>query len=680
MSLKTSFFNKTLVKSDFKRLWWVPVLHTLALFLTGTFPYLQRYQWNSENVTDLATTLLYSDIYRAHLPAFVLGLIAPVLLATLLFSYLQSGKASTFAHSVPVSRSGAFVSHCISGIVMFIIPVLVNCAVFLLMRTDPDFASTFYVSHLFASCGIALLYSLVAFSLAVLVAMICGNAIANIIFTYVFGMLPLAAEVFVSYFAETQLHGYVLDTNYWCTQHLYLVDKDIMSAGAVILYIALSIVFLTGAYLVYRIRNMENHSEVVAFPALRPVFVFGVAICSGAFGYSYIQSLFDINTIWAMLPFGIIGLIIAIMIVRKSFRKLGVIKPIIIYSALVVCLFGIFGFDLTGFEQRVPDVEDVEYVTFAISGVNPDRDGNYYDMDGRTYRYDNVFSPDISNPDEIAAVTEAHKFLSKTEGAQIFDYRTATITYKKKDGKILKRRYRVDFDKYQEILEPVITTDTMRKLFFPVLRENFGEYIGVAVNDVRVENGELVPLSYDKVVIDEFVSALKTDTQNAPYSEFANRGSTFTHVMLSYKRGAHYDDGEVVPTEKIGEQAATYYVRSSYVNTLAVIEKYKLKVSVPQASDIEAIGIDYYGMDARERVTLQKLGEQKFSDRMYPYIVENPEDIAQIYEYCCNNGGESSIDMNLEFLLKDGRSFYCELNSQSGDLPKALMEIIKPLE
>jgi len=36
--------------------------------------------------------------------------------------------------------------------------------------------------------------------------------------------------------------------------------------------------------------------------------------------------------------------------------------------------------------------------------------------------------------------------------------------------------------------------------------------------------------------------------------------------------------------------------------------------------------------------------------------------------------------MNLEFLLKDGRSFYCELNSQSGDLPKALMEIIKPLE
>ena len=43
MSLKTSFFNKTLVKSDFKRLWWIPALHTLAIFMLTVFRFMERY-------------------------------------------------------------------------------------------------------------------------------------------------------------------------------------------------------------------------------------------------------------------------------------------------------------------------------------------------------------------------------------------------------------------------------------------------------------------------------------------------------------------------------------------------------------------------------------------------------------------------------------------------------------
>lgn len=141
MSLKTSFFNKTLVKSDFKRLWWIPAVHTISLFLMCVFTFMERY-FNSPTTGAITMRfernceLVYSTLYRYMIPSFVLSLIVPVVLAVFLFSYMQSGKSSTFAHSVPVSRGATFVSHTVSGILMFLIPLIVNGAILLVMRLD----------------------------------------------------------------------------------------------------------------------------------------------------------------------------------------------------------------------------------------------------------------------------------------------------------------------------------------------------------------------------------------------------------------------------------------------------------------------------------------------------------------------------------------------------------------
>ena len=517
MSLKTSFFNKTLVKSDFKRLWWIPALHTLAVFMMTVFRFMERY-YNNPTTSAVAirfskdAELINSTLHDYMLPAFVLACIVPVLLGVFLFSYLQTQKASTFSHSIPVSRKASYVSHTVSGILMFLIPLVVNGLILLVMRADAGFAQTFRVSHLFGCIGIASLYSFVAFALSVVVSMITGNVLASFIFTYVFATLPIAVEMFMNFFAHTQLYGYVLDTDYWCANHLYLSSGDLLTAGGIALYIIIGLVLLIAGFFLYRIRNVENHSSVVAFSALRPVFIFGAAICFGAIGFLYVNALWSVYNPFVMLPFGVLGLIIATMLVKKSFRGLKLLKPVIAYCLIIVCVYTVYHYDLTGFETRVPEARDVEYVTFHQNGIN-DYSGTYYSLDGKQYTYDDNFSPDLKGED-IKSVIALHQYLTGEEKvAESFKNPwTVTLSYKLKNGNELKRRYTIDYDEYKPLLEPVVTSDTIRKTYFPILRDDEKSYIRIEVRDGRVSDDYLAAFS-DEETINAFIEALKKDTQ-----------------------------------------------------------------------------------------------------------------------------------------------------------------------
>ena len=674
MSLKTSFFNKTLVKSDFKRLWWIPAVHTLAIFLMSVFTFMERY-FNSSGASAVALPfntdceLTYSTLYRFSTPVFVTALIVPVVLAVFLFSYLQSVKAVTFAHSVPVSRRASFVSHTVSGILMFLIPLVVNGAILLLMRFDSGFAQTFSVSHLFMCLFVAFLYSLVAFSFTTFVAMLCGNVVANFVLTYIFAILPLALEAFLKFFASVQLFGFVLESSIWCAKYLYLTADKVLTGYGISLYIILSAVFSVGAFVLYRKRNLENHSEVVAFPVLRPIFVFGVAICSGAVGFAYINGLWDVENPLTMLPFGILGLIIATMLVKKSFRNLKLLKPVLVYSLVVVCIFCIFNYDLTGFESRVPDSEDVEYVTFELNGVNPVNHGWYYEESGKKYKMLEDFSPDVKEYEDIINVCNLHTYLAERGRENLDNAWKVTLKYNLKNGRTLLREYDIDYTVHKEFLEPIVTTDIIRMAYFPILRDVKRTYTSASVYDERTPESVMFQ---DKVVLDEFLEALKKDTKHAPYDEFTGRGRTYTRIEVSYKTAAIYEDGTPVTDEEVQEKSEIYYIRPSYTNTMAVLEKHNALPQVPEAADIKKIGVDYYGIYGKlKTVQFTEIGNWTF-----PFVIENPDEIAEVYEYSKNNRNLNS-DMSVMFFTDSG-SFSCEMLSTAPDFPECLKKLLNP--
>lgn len=99
----------------------------------------------------------------------------------------------------------------------------------------------------------------------------------------------------------------------------------------------------------------------------------------------------------AMVVWAIVGFFVARMLLDKTFRVFHRWKGAVAVVAVFAALFLVVGFDLTGYETRVPDPAQVASV--EILGVHSEPNDNASYMDG-------VVAED---PEEIALVTQLHQ-------------------------------------------------------------------------------------------------------------------------------------------------------------------------------------------------------------------------------------------------------------------------------
>ena len=671
MNSKTSLFNKSIIKSDVKRLWWVCALYTLAVFFTFTFSFIRNFYNNYVNNYDPAE-YIYSPVMRNASPLWFFSFIFPVVLGVLLFSYVQSGRASTFAHSIPVSRKSLYLSHLLSGVVMVLIPLLLNTALLVLIKLNPEFKEIYRISHVLTAMSTALSYALVAFSGAAFVSFIMGNTVASLIFTYVFGALPLFIQVFIAYFSEQQLYGYVYNGNYEILEYIYLSPHKLMEVKYVLFYLLLSVILAVLGYFIYKIRHIENHSEIVGFPKLKPVFVLGAGIFAGCVGYVYFNNFFNMNSVLWIIPFGILGIIIAKMIVKKSFRVFEAYKPILGFLVFALCLHLIFTYDLTGYENRIPELNTVESVEFD-NGIN-----TYYasdvDFKGSHITYKFYELPVLSKQEDIQNVINLHKELisNRYNDKNGKPYLT-TVSYKLKNGKTLTRTYNIDPEIYLAKLEPVVEAKEIRQTYFPILRDSERITTQLEIHDERIAGG-IYKTGYvndNTDIMTEFLTALKKDLAVAKGREYAKRDHTLTYITIKFKLPATYEgSNKEVPFDNIRERSETYYIRASYKNTIALLDKYGLYDVLPTVQDILKVGVEYYDLG----YSVEETTEVALSDRTYRFheIFEDLDDIKEIYEYIMSDTfSPYNSNASVTFFTKD-HSFTLPFETNKDDLPKIL--------
>lgn len=584
MNLKTSFFNKTVIKSDIRRFWWISALHGVILFLFGIFNFLNDIEYRSDNLYQEITNYTHSYLFNYLFVFYFMAIVVPAILGVFLFSYLHSGKMSAFAHSIPVRRQTHYISHIVSGIILSIAPVIVNALILIAMKLSPIISETFRVSHLMYIVLGTLLYSLITFSLSVFVSTIVANSVSALIFTLVFAVLPLIAEAFCKFFISTQLYGFEPSSDSMFFEFLYILPERLLEGANPAIYIVLSLILLGSGYALYRKRNLEINSEIVAFASLRPVFIYGAAIACGCVGFSYFNAMVDTTSALALIPFGILGIIIATMIVRKSFRVFKAsLKPLIAYTILVAALFVVTEFDVTGYESRIPSPENVESVVFDIDSIRYNYHWREYDSNGKKIIPMHEFKPILSASKDIENVAKLHKTLldDRTE------YRNDTIhiTYNLKNGKTLRRTYPVSYDG-NEYLEAIIESDVIRKAYFPLLRDDKRTIISLDVDypaniphyQKDDAKSSVVPGTItitDPEQISVVTEAMKTDLQSVDYSEYASRmdGTIECYINVNFKMPYVYETGNPVPESSLFIQNETYYIRSSYVNTLDALSQ-----------------------------------------------------------------------------------------------------------
>ena len=475
MRSATSFFDKTLFRSQLKHTWPLWLGYTaLWLFLVPVtlFSELSAYQ-GGYSVADASSLLLNAGVRGGVFISFVFGLF----FAMLSFSHLTQSRATTGFHALPVRRETIFLTAYLTGLFCQLSTILVT---FLLGAAVSAPLHLSFWGVTVAAMGSAMLEAVFFYSFAVLCMVMTGQILAAPVFYFVGNILVPGMEYLLRNFAGNFLYGYSGHTDValgflspplymytmctevaiasieTCESDSYYVTAyalDRRSLMILALYALAGLVIALIALLLYRTRKSEMTGSTVAFPWATPIFKYGVAFCTavalGQFLYYFLFGQYRSSgndslpgTILCMVAAGLVGYFVAEMLIRKSFRvfRAGAKGAAIVALALV--LLGVaMSFDLTGYEKHVPDESEIESVYYTFSGMT-----NVTTDDADTIRrLTAAHRAIVENRNEQARIAEAwdaHTLspLSQSDHDDIDPF-SLRLTYYLKDGSQLSRSY-----------------------------------------------------------------------------------------------------------------------------------------------------------------------------------------------------------------------------------------------
>ena len=492
MRSATSFFDKTLFRSQLKHTWPLWLGYTaLWLFLVpvALFSELSAYQ-GSYSAADASSLLLNAGVRGGVFISFVFGLF----FAMLSFSHLTQSRATNGFHALPMRRETIFLTAYLTGLFCQVSTILVT---FLLGAavSAPLHLSFWGVTG--AAMGSAMLEAVFFYSFAVLCMIMTGQILAAPVFYFVGNILVPGMEYLLRNFAGNFLYGYSGQTDvaldflspplymYFkvdiasietCESDSYYVTAYALERGSLMIlaaYALAGLVIALIALLLYRTRKSEMTGSTVAFPWATPIFKYGVAFCTavalGQFLYYFLFGQYRSSgndslpgTILCMAAAGLVGYFVAEMLIKKSFRvfRAGAKGAAIVALALV--LLGVaMSFDLTGYEKRVPDESEIESAYYTFSGMT-----NVTTDDADTIRrLTAAHQAIVKNRNEQARIADAWDAdtLSQSDYDDIEPF-SLRLTYYLKDGSQLSRSYSL-YLRRSELTVPSSVTARVNALY-----------------------------------------------------------------------------------------------------------------------------------------------------------------------------------------------------------------------
>ena len=488
MRSATSFFDKTLFRSQLKHTWPLWLGYTaLWLFLVpvALFSELSTYQ-GSYSAADASSLLLNAGVRGGVFISFVFGLF----FAMLSFSHLTQSRATNGFHALPVRRETIFLTAYLTGLFCQLSTILVT---FLLGAAVSAPLHLSFWSVTGADMGSAMLEAVFFYSFAVLCMMMTGQILAAPVFYFVGNILVPGMEYLLRNFAGNFLYGYSGHTDValgFLSPPLYMyTEVDIASIETcesdsyyvtayalehrsfmiLAAYALAGLVIALIALLLYRTRKSEMTGSTVAFPWATPIFKYGVAFCTavalGQFLYYFLFGQYRSSgndslpgTILCMAAAGLVGYFAAEMLIKKSFRvfRTGAKGAAIVSLALV--LLGVaMSFDLTGYEKRVPDESEIESVYYTFSGMTNVTTGDADTIRRLTAAHRAI----VENRDALARAEEVWDAGIEYGDIEPFSLH---LTYYLKDGSQLSRSYSI-FLRRSDLTVPSSVTARVNALY-----------------------------------------------------------------------------------------------------------------------------------------------------------------------------------------------------------------------
>lgn len=499
-------FSYGIFKSNIKRFWIVPAVATIILFLVTTFQMILRTNNIKERRTDYINDIVMLDEKKADENIIVINnniaseitnnttsnvtntvqvvdedsiepyyspnnydrehyieilynpivlltiFVLPVLVSILLFKYTNEEKSSSFIHGLPISKRKLYITNILTGIVMYVIPFLINLIIIILLNIG-EMGKYLQFADIMKWFGVCMLYNTIFFAFATFIGTFCASKISHGILTYILMYAPIGGLAIASIIMESALFGFKgLSNNLeefrgWPFIKIiedfremgsyYLSQTIKFETSTIIIYIASIIVMLVLGYFIYKKRKLEITKEFIAFKGIRSFVKYVATFLVNLLSYMYFCDVFEENKIVTLLASFIITLIaylIIEMILKKTYKVFKSIIGFIVYAVIVTIGFVILNTGAFGYETRIPKAEDVQEVDFSLSS-------------------------DTINFREKQNIENVIDFQQKLINEKKKGYTEYTLEYKLKNGRKITRKYNINNSLYKEELNKILTSD-----------------------------------------------------------------------------------------------------------------------------------------------------------------------------------------------------------------------------
>lgn len=589
MPSKRLSFNTTLFRKNLSRFWplWGGVsllgsLMPLALLMTLLNPYFLG------DVTRNDITHAFYSVAAGALP--ILTLFYAVLVGMAVWSWLYTARSVGFMHTLPLNRESVFLTCAASGFAMLLIPYAIvgalTCLILACFGLLPLLAA---VQTAAAVIGYTVFY----FGTATFAAMVTSNLFAMPVFYFIGHFFAVILQTLLGWFASSLVFGYspsgdlsltflsptVAFYRYMELTSTRLEDGTLETTfhgmWVIWAYALAGLALFALSYWLYRLRHSESAGDVVAYRALKPIFRYGVALCSaltlGMVLYEILwnntfSSLYsDIVPLTACMVFaGVIGYYVASMLLAKSHKVFkGSGRGVAIVAVLVVILCAGVYFDVLGLGSRVPDAGDIRGVYVQIAGES-------VGLEAGDPRIEEVIALQrclMDSEDEIRGLGKGdmRRTLWSSDGSMIGT--TLSIDYYLENGKALYREYHILLrqeqwsgggDSYEARIDHLMNSPQA------ALDRVTGPKSGTLVHiSIWTENGGT---DTDGPVKDTIYRALLEDAQAGRlpgYRPFKSQWESMSHLNAGMDLEFRY----TYTSERTGEQEVDYLYRNISVSS-----------------------------------------------------------------------------------------------------------------
>lgn len=564
MPRKTSFCNAALLRSDIKRYWPLLFLYVAVWVVILPMQILSASR-ECDGVADGIMTVLqlqqHNVIIQSIPASVVMSLLFGCFAAMAVWSYLMSGRTVGLMHALPVTRTQAFFSHVLS-----VLGALTAGNVLIFLLTALCSAGFSYVDWTALGTWLLLteLMALFFFALGSLCAMVTGWLLAvpvlygamNVVALLLYAVISTMTQMFYFGYSSSNIPEFIT----WLTpvgriwdavanggaqpievqfrepigtQTYHRFQLPASAFSTCIIYAAVGIALLALVWWLYKKRPSETAGDAMSFRWLQPIARWSIGLCGGLglglfLNYVILGSSFA-GLLICQLVMGVICFFAAQMLLKKKFRIftsrwwVETLALVLTLLAVTLCI----KLDITGYQHRVPDAEDVTSVRFSASYADFTTDDP-----AAVESVISLHRAILEQYDETGERLENQTYLD-TEGGPTTRY--VRVDYQLRNGTSLCREWRVSIvngsDIHRLLTQLVNRTDCRESLMGLDTLRKYGGVSNVAGGYVsQYETGAFADLTRQQA--QDLVSHALADAANSRTPIDPLRGGMYSGTNL----------------------------------------------------------------------------------------------------------------------------------------------------